>query len=106
MDGRDKSWKQKPKGIPKLDLTLPSRMRFGVFQNVWGGSKGDPSEDVDVVPEESQLFILAFHETSLGAHHTQLNVAPLRRGESKSIAVLRDASNHSVPWLEGPPTGG
>lgn len=68
-------------------------MRLGIFQSLWGGSKGDPSEDVDVVPEESQPFILAFHETSLGVHHTQLNVAPLRRGKSESIAVLRGSGS-------------
>lgn len=54
-------------------------MRFRVLQSLCGGSKGNSSEDVDVAPKESQLLILTFHKSSLGVHHTQLQVAPWRR---------------------------
>lgn len=64
---------------PKLDLTFPARMRLGVVQCLWWGSKRDPFEDVHIAPQESPSFILAFHKTSLGEHHTKLNMAPSRR---------------------------
>lgn len=71
--------KPQTKSIQKLDLTFPARMRLRIFQRLWRGSKWDPSEDVNIAPKESQFFILAFHKTSLGEHHTQLHVVPLRR---------------------------
>lgn len=64
---------------PKLGLTVPARMRLGVLQCLWRGSKRDPSEDIHIAPKKSPSFTLAFHKTSLGEHHTQLNVVPLRR---------------------------
>lgn len=93
--------KPQTKGIQKLDLTFPARMRLGVFQSLWRGSKGDPSEDVDVIPKESQFFTLAFYKTALGVHHTQLHVAPLRREKSiaQSFMPLAShvASTHTLP---------
>lgn len=98
---REVKIKPQTKGIQKLDLTIPARMRSGVFQSLWRGSKGDPSEDVDVTPKESQFFTLAFHKTALGVHHTQLHVVPLRREKSiaQSFTPLASpvASTHTLP---------
>lgn len=76
---REAKIKPQTKGIQKLDLTIPARMRLGVFQSLWRGSKGNPSEDVNVAPKESQFLTLAFHKSSLGEHHPQLQVVPWRR---------------------------
>ena len=97
--------KPQTQGIQKLDLTVPARMRLGVFQSLCRRSKGDPFEDVNVVPKESQSFTLAFHKTALSVHHTQLHVTPFRREKSIMPCFMPLASHaniHTLPCLVPP----
>lgn len=65
--------------------TLPAGVPLRVLQGLRGGGEGDALEDVDIVAEEAELLVDAFHEAPFRVHRAQLGVeAGAQAGSGRS----------------------